>query len=163
MDYACRENNIEECGLEMYFAVDYETLGELKTHEFFPGGADVLVTEGNKEEYIEYVALVSELHPLLFLLPLSPMKSSLIHLRIPSLFLLLPSSLPSSFPPTHPLPSFPLSHSTFPFICTPFPLPPSSFSPSFPAFSTSSPLLPSLLSSLSSHPPTYPTTLFFTA
>ena len=50
----CRENNIEECGLEMYFSVDYETLGELKTHEFIPGGADVLVTEENKEEYIEY-------------------------------------------------------------------------------------------------------------
>ena len=53
----CRENNIEECGLEMYFSVDYETLGELKTHEFIPGGADVLVTEENKEEYIEYVVL----------------------------------------------------------------------------------------------------------
>ena len=50
-----RENNIEECGLEMYFSVDYETLGELKTHEFIPGGADVLVTEENKEEYIECV------------------------------------------------------------------------------------------------------------
>ena len=41
----------------MYFSVDYETLGELKTHEFIPGGADVLVTEENKEEYIEYVVL----------------------------------------------------------------------------------------------------------
>ena len=53
----CRENNIEECGLEMYFSVNYETLGELKTHELIPGGADVLVTEENKEHFIEYVKL----------------------------------------------------------------------------------------------------------
>ena len=53
----CRENNIEECGLEMYFSVDYEIQAELKTHELIPGGADVLVTEENKEEFIEYVVL----------------------------------------------------------------------------------------------------------
>ena len=49
----CRENNIEECELEMYFAQDYETLGEIKTHELKPGGEEILVTEENKEEYIE--------------------------------------------------------------------------------------------------------------
>lgn len=48
-----RENNIEECELEMYFAQDYETLGEVKTHELKQGGEDILVTEANKEEYIE--------------------------------------------------------------------------------------------------------------
>ena len=49
----CRENNIEECGLEMYFAQDYESLGVVKSHELKPGGEDILVTEENKEEYIE--------------------------------------------------------------------------------------------------------------
>ncbi len=49
----CRDNDIEECGLEMFFAVDHETLGELKTHELVPGGEDVQVTEENKEEYVE--------------------------------------------------------------------------------------------------------------
>ena len=53
----CRKNNIEECGLEMYFSVDYEMLGELKTHELIPGGADVLVTEENKEQFVKYVKL----------------------------------------------------------------------------------------------------------
>lgn len=50
---ACRENNIEECGLEMFFAVDYEKLGVLKTHELIPGGESVAVTEENKDEYVE--------------------------------------------------------------------------------------------------------------
>ena len=49
----CRENDIEECGLEMFFAVDYETLGELKTHELIPDGENVQVTEENKHEYVE--------------------------------------------------------------------------------------------------------------
>ena len=48
-----RENNIEECGLEMYFAVDQETLGVLKSYDLKPGGEDILVTEENKEEYVE--------------------------------------------------------------------------------------------------------------
>lgn len=37
----------------MYFAQDYETLGVVKSHELKPGGEDILVTEENKEEYIE--------------------------------------------------------------------------------------------------------------
>ena len=51
--FCCRENNIEECELEMYFAQDYETLGVVKTHELKPGGEEILVTEENKNEYIE--------------------------------------------------------------------------------------------------------------
>ncbi len=51
----CRDNDIEECGLEMYFSVDYETLGEVKAHDLVEGGADKLVTDENKEEYVEYV------------------------------------------------------------------------------------------------------------
>ena len=49
----CRENDIEECGLEMFFAVDQETLGVLTNHELTPGGSDKAVTEANKEEYVE--------------------------------------------------------------------------------------------------------------
>ncbi|MBN3294049.1 ITCH ligase, partial [Polypterus senegalus] len=54
--FICRENNIEECGLEMYFSVDKEILGEVTTHELKPDGSNLLVTEENKEEYIKLVA-----------------------------------------------------------------------------------------------------------
>lgn len=49
-----RDNNIEECGLEMFFSVDKEILGEVTTHELKPDGGNVQVTEENKEEYIRY-------------------------------------------------------------------------------------------------------------
>ncbi|XP_030631954.1 itchy E3 ubiquitin protein ligase a [Chanos chanos] len=51
-----KENNIEECGLEMYFSVDKEILGEVTTHELKPDGGNIQVTEENKEEYIRLVA-----------------------------------------------------------------------------------------------------------
>ncbi|KAF7711495.1 itchy E3 ubiquitin protein ligase a [Silurus meridionalis] len=51
-----KENNLEECGLEMYFSVDKEILGEITTHELKPDGGNILVTEENKEEYIRMVA-----------------------------------------------------------------------------------------------------------
>uniref|UniRef100_A0A3Q3WE69 E3 ubiquitin-protein ligase n=1 Tax=Mola mola TaxID=94237 RepID=A0A3Q3WE69_MOLML len=51
-----RDNNIEECGLEMYFSVDMEILGKITSHDLKPDGADVLVTEENKEEYISLMA-----------------------------------------------------------------------------------------------------------
>lgn len=52
--YVCcvRDNNIEECGLEMFFSVDKEILGEVSTHELKPDGGNIQVTEENKEEYI---------------------------------------------------------------------------------------------------------------
>ena len=50
-----KDNNIEECGLEMFFSVDYELLGEIKSHELKPGGEKIQVTEENKEEYLELV------------------------------------------------------------------------------------------------------------
>jgi hypothetical protein len=43
-----RDNNIEECGLEMFFSVDFELLGEIKPHELKPNGGDIRVTEENK-------------------------------------------------------------------------------------------------------------------
>lgn len=53
---ACRDNNIEECGLEMFFSVDKEILGEVTTHELKPDGGNIQVTEENKEEYIRCVS-----------------------------------------------------------------------------------------------------------
>ena len=37
----------------MFFSVDQETLGVLKSHNLVPGGSDKAVTEENKEEYVE--------------------------------------------------------------------------------------------------------------
>nr|XP_057915318.1 NEDD4-like E3 ubiquitin-protein ligase WWP1 [Doryrhamphus excisus]XP_057915319.1 NEDD4-like E3 ubiquitin-protein ligase WWP1 [Doryrhamphus excisus] len=51
-----RDNNIEECGLEMYFSVDMEILGKITSHDLKADGANVLVTEENKEEYISLMA-----------------------------------------------------------------------------------------------------------
>ncbi|XP_056290361.1 NEDD4-like E3 ubiquitin-protein ligase WWP1 isoform X2 [Pseudoliparis swirei] len=51
-----RDNNIEECGLEMYFAVDMEILGKITSHDLKPDGTNVLVTAENKEEYISLMA-----------------------------------------------------------------------------------------------------------
>ncbi|XP_053569048.1 E3 ubiquitin-protein ligase Itchy homolog [Bombina bombina] len=51
-----KENNIEECGLEMFFSVDKELLGEVKSHDLKPNGSNIQVTEENKEEYIRLVA-----------------------------------------------------------------------------------------------------------
>ena len=51
-----KENNIEECDLEMYFSIDKEILGEIKSHDLKPNGGNILVTEENKEEYIRIVA-----------------------------------------------------------------------------------------------------------
>ena len=38
-----RDNNIEDCGLEMFFSVDFELLGEIKPHDLKHGGADIQV------------------------------------------------------------------------------------------------------------------------
>lgn len=57
---ACRDNNIEECGLEMFFSVDKEILGEVTTHELKPDGGNIQVTEENKEEYIRYSYILHE-------------------------------------------------------------------------------------------------------
>lgn len=50
-----RDNDIEECEMEMFFSVDFELLGEIKPHELKPGGNDIQVTEENKEEYLGLV------------------------------------------------------------------------------------------------------------
>ena len=38
----------------MYFAQDQEYFGQIQTKELVPGGANKLVTEENKEKYIEW-------------------------------------------------------------------------------------------------------------
>ncbi|XP_039619355.1 NEDD4-like E3 ubiquitin-protein ligase WWP2 isoform X1 [Polypterus senegalus] len=47
-----KDNNLEECGVELYFAQDMEILGKVTTHELKPDGENILVTKENKEEYI---------------------------------------------------------------------------------------------------------------
>lgn len=47
-----KENDIEECGLELYFCADFEILGKIEHHDLKPGGSDIKVTEENKEEYL---------------------------------------------------------------------------------------------------------------
>ena len=39
----------------MFFSVDYELLGEIKSYELKAGGAEIQVTQENKEEYLELV------------------------------------------------------------------------------------------------------------
>ncbi|CAL4080813.1 unnamed protein product, partial [Meganyctiphanes norvegica] len=48
-----KDNNIEECELEMFFSTDFEVLGKISEVELKPGGADIQVTEENKEEYVD--------------------------------------------------------------------------------------------------------------
>ncbi|KAG5346476.1 SUDX ligase, partial [Acromyrmex charruanus] len=47
-----KENNIDECGLELYYSVDFEILGQVIHHELKEGGDKVRVGEDNKEDYI---------------------------------------------------------------------------------------------------------------
>lgn len=47
-----KENNIEECGLDMEFTVDMELLGKITSHDLKPNGSEIKVTEENKEEYL---------------------------------------------------------------------------------------------------------------
>ncbi|XP_067905307.1 NEDD4-like E3 ubiquitin-protein ligase WWP2 isoform X3 [Heterodontus francisci] len=47
-----KENNVEECGLELYFAQDMEILGKVTTHELKKDGENIMVIEENKEEYM---------------------------------------------------------------------------------------------------------------
>ena len=58
----------------MNFAYDYEVDGEKRTIVLKSGGEDILVTEKNKEEFIEYVDGLQRTSPqfndvLLYILP----------------------------------------------------------------------------------------------
>lgn len=50
-----KDNNIDECGLEMWFSVDFEVLGQVIHHELKPSGDKERVTEANKEHYLHLV------------------------------------------------------------------------------------------------------------
>ncbi|KAF1741904.1 hypothetical protein MXB_5390, partial [Myxobolus squamalis] len=47
------KNNIEESGMELFFCAETENFGKLEIIELKPGGADIMVIENNKEEYIK--------------------------------------------------------------------------------------------------------------
>ncbi|KAL1491124.1 hypothetical protein ABEB36_011767 [Hypothenemus hampei] len=47
-----KENDIDECGLELFFSVDFEVLGQVVHHELKKSGDAERVTEENKEEYL---------------------------------------------------------------------------------------------------------------
>lgn len=47
-----KDNNIDECGLELYFSVDFEILGQVIHHELQDGGDKIRVVEENKEDYM---------------------------------------------------------------------------------------------------------------
>ncbi|XP_061077363.1 NEDD4-like E3 ubiquitin-protein ligase WWP2 isoform X6 [Conger conger] len=47
-----KDNCLEECGVELYFAQDMEILGKVSTHQLKDDGENELVTQDNKEEYI---------------------------------------------------------------------------------------------------------------
>ncbi|KAL1124232.1 hypothetical protein AAG570_002002, partial [Ranatra chinensis] len=47
-----RDNNIDDCGLEMFFSADFEILGQVIHHELKEGGDKIRVEEENKEEYL---------------------------------------------------------------------------------------------------------------
>ena len=54
-----RENNIDECNLDLCFASDFEILGKVVQHELKPGGINIPVDEANKEEYLKWVLKAS--------------------------------------------------------------------------------------------------------
>ncbi|XP_019868431.1 E3 ubiquitin-protein ligase Su(dx) [Aethina tumida] len=47
-----KENNVDDCGLELYYSVDFEVLGQVVHHELKKNGDKERVTEENKEEYL---------------------------------------------------------------------------------------------------------------
>jgi len=47
-----RDNNVDECDLDLCFSTDFEILGKIEHHELKSGGDDIRVTEINKLEYI---------------------------------------------------------------------------------------------------------------
>jgi hypothetical protein len=51
----CRDNDIDDLEMGLYFTIDYKVFGELKTHELIPNGSSVEVTDENKHLYAEYI------------------------------------------------------------------------------------------------------------
>ena len=51
--YYFSDNKIDGCELGMYFTSDFEVLGKMEQFELKKGGADIEVTDENKQEYIQ--------------------------------------------------------------------------------------------------------------
>lgn len=47
-----KDNNIDDCGLELFYSVDFEVLGQVIHHELKENGDKIRVSEVNKEEYL---------------------------------------------------------------------------------------------------------------
>lgn len=47
-----KDNNVDDCGLELFFSVDFEVLGQIIHHELKEKGDLIRVMEENKEEYM---------------------------------------------------------------------------------------------------------------
>jgi hypothetical protein len=43
------ENSVDQVGDDMYFTVDYDNMGEVKSHELLPNGAEIQVRERERE------------------------------------------------------------------------------------------------------------------
>lgn len=50
--FCCRENDVDECDVGLCFSAEFEVLGQIQTKDLKPGGADIHVTQENKEEYL---------------------------------------------------------------------------------------------------------------
>ncbi|UYV63318.1 WWP1 [Cordylochernes scorpioides] len=50
-----KENNVEECGMELFFSVDVDILGRIHSHDLKPDGAEIQLSEANKEEYLRLI------------------------------------------------------------------------------------------------------------
>ncbi|CAH8582929.1 unnamed protein product [Dicrocoelium dendriticum] len=50
-----QECNLDEAEMDLVFSVDYEILGEVKTHELKPDGKNIPVTEENKVQYLDLI------------------------------------------------------------------------------------------------------------
>lgn len=48
-----RDNNVDECELDIYFVTNFEVLGKLSQHELKPGGNEIKLSEENKTEYLK--------------------------------------------------------------------------------------------------------------
>jgi len=60
------DNDITDGGLELYFFEDYEYFGSMRKMELKPNGAQIMVTEENKREYVQ---LLTELKMTVGILP----------------------------------------------------------------------------------------------
>jgi E3 ubiquitin-protein ligase NEDD4 len=54
----CRDNDITDV-LDETFTVEDERFGEMLTLELVPGGANIALTEENKQQWVKYVSSIA--------------------------------------------------------------------------------------------------------